>query len=120
VYLTSDATAATNFKLGTDGQIQSSDGVYGWTTKSESPYYLLDTTELNRSRYQTNKVICSIASPAPAGVTGAIGTLSCQNVGSQVYLVTDTHFSDLLFQTTTPDYRVKVVTVAVVPVGSCA
>jgi len=120
VKFTSDATAAVSFKLAADGQVQSSDGVYGWTTRKNDLYYILDMTENARSTYLIDKVICSIVSPAPAGVTGAIGTLSCQDSGGQVYLISTPQTGANLIKAKQLDSRYTVLTVAVVPDGTCS
>jgi hypothetical protein len=119
--LTSSATAAGKFILGTDGQVQSSDGQYVWTTRYiDVSFYILAVNTTAQSAYGLASVLCSIVSPAPAGVTGAIGTLSCQNGGSQVHLITASQRDIYLMQTDTPDSTEAMLTVAVVPVVSCS
>jgi hypothetical protein len=119
--LTLSATAAGKFILGTDGQVQSSDGQYVWTKRYvDVSSCILAVNSTAQSAYGLASVLCSIVSPAPAGVTGVIGTLSCQNGGSQVHLITASQRDIYLMQTDTSDSTEALLTVAFVPIVSCS
>lgn len=116
VQFTPDVSKAGQFDFRPDGQVQSSDGVYGWITNGNSLYYILAMTSYSQSTYGVPSIKCSVTGPAPAGVPNASGNLSCQ-----ANLVTSPQTGNNS-QVQSPDGDVAGVTpftLAVVPVTTC-
>lgn len=117
VSFTSDATQAARFNFRADGQVQSSDGLYGWVTNSDSIYYILDMTANSQTVYgSVHGFTCSIAGPAPAGVPNAVGVLSCSTD-----LASSPQTDNNLIQVSGSGYdnSVTLLTLAAVPANTC-
>jgi hypothetical protein len=118
VKTTSGATTAGNYKIGTASSVQTSDGLYHWVTSyDQGSYNILDQNAESWSVHDLalDDVLCSIASPAPASVTGAVGTISYHNCGSQIYVEVNSRLGKL-FQGTSKAFSS---TVAALPVTTC-
>lgn len=92
------AGGAHAWTLRPDGKVYSSSNTFGWVTRNNNLYYVLEMTDSSEAAYQLNYLHCSI-SKGGTSFPDAVGLLTCTtDAGTPTHLVSCTNLGNYVLQ----------------------
>lgn len=71
-----DASSAKSWIVRSDSKVYSSANVFGWVTRNNALYYVLEMNDVSEATYQINYVKCAV-NQGGSSYPGAVGLLTC-------------------------------------------